>query len=127
MLVAAVVVVIIRKGDLQSAFGGADAAEAPPWAPAVASVSSFLAGLVIVSHIGVGNAITTFLVCIWCWKVEAKTAMVTAIVAGGWTSIAPFLVHLLVLKDVPMALWVMVLPGVYLGARIAPLVHGAVG
>ena len=53
--------------------------------------------------------------------------MVTAIVAGGWTSIVPFMLHLLVLNDVPMALWVMVLPGVYLGARVAPLVHGVVG
>ena len=77
MGVALVVVAIIRKGNLQAAFGGAEG-DAPAWAPAVASLSSFVAGLVIVSHIGVGNAITTFIVCVWCWKVEAKVS------ACGW-------------------------------------------
>lgn len=86
---------------------------------AVSCMSSFLAGAVLVANIGIGNAITTFLVTVFVWEVDAQSAMVTAIVAGGFTSFLPFLVHLLILDDVPIALWVMVLPGVYIGARIA--------
>ena len=59
--------------------------------------------------------------------IAPKRAMVTAIVTGGWTSIAPFLVHLIVLRDVPIAHWLAVLPGVAVGARLAPHVHAAVG
>ena len=88
---------------------------------------SFLAGLVLVSHIGIGNAMTTFLVCRWIWKLPAKPSVVTGILVGGWTSVVPFGLHLFVLGDVPIALWVMGLPGVYLGARIAPLVHEQLG
>ena len=80
---------------------------------------------------------TTFLVCVFIWRVEPQSAVVTAIIAGGWwvslgpfvctavrfvtsqgvrflivrrTSVAPFLIHLLVLKDVPIGLWLMVNP-----------------
>jgi uncharacterized membrane protein YfcA len=92
-----------------------------------ASGASFLAGSILVSHIGIGNAMTTFLVASFVWRLPAKSAVVTGIICGGWTSLVPFLWHLFVLKDVPIALWVMGLPGVYLGARIAPLVHDHVG
>jgi uncharacterized membrane protein YfcA len=92
-----------------------------------ASACSFLAGSILVSHIGIGNAITTFLVGCFVWRLNAKSAVVTAILCGGWTSLVPFLLHLFVLQDVPIALWVMGLPGVYLGARIAPLVHEQLG
>lgn len=93
----------------------------------VASLSSLFSGLVLVSHIGVGNALTTFLVAIYIWRLPAKSAVVTAILCGGWTSICPFLLHLLLLRDVPIPLWVMGLPGVYAGARIAPAAHEVIG
>mmetsp|Transcript_1337 Transcript_1337/g.3675 ORF Transcript_1337/g.3675 Transcript_1337/m.3675 type:complete len:386 (-) Transcript_1337:141-1298(-) len=93
----------------------------------LASICSFLSGLVLVSHIGVGNALTTFLVGVYIWRLPANSAIVTGILCGGWTSICPFLLHLLVLKDVPIPLWVMGLPGVYAGARIAPAVHDSMG
>lgn len=93
----------------------------------LASISSFLSGLVLVSHIGVGNALATFLVGVYIWRLPAKSAIVTGILCGGWTSICPFLLHLLVLKDVPISLWVMGLPGVYAGARIAPATHDLLG
>mmetsp|Transcript_18307 Transcript_18307/g.42157 ORF Transcript_18307/g.42157 Transcript_18307/m.42157 type:complete len:411 (-) Transcript_18307:672-1904(-) len=92
-----------------------------------ASICSFLAGSILVAHIGIGNAMTTFLVASLVWKLPAKACVVTGIIVGGWTSALPFALHLLVVKDVPVALWVMGLPGVYLGARIAPLVHDRVG
>lgn len=88
---------------------------------------SFLAGSILVSHIAIGNAMTTFLVCSFVWRLPAKTSVVTGILVGGWTSAVPFAIHLIVLQDVPIALWVMGLPGVYLGARIAPLVHETLG
>jgi uncharacterized membrane protein YfcA len=95
----------------------------------VASACSFLAGSILVSHIGIGNAMTTFLVGCFVWRLNAKSAVVTAILCGGWTSLVPFLLHWLVLQDddFPLALWVMGLPGVYLGARLAPLVHEQLG
>lgn len=93
----------------------------------IASTCSFFSGLILVSHIGIGNALISFLVFTFLWKLPPKQAMVTAIVAGGWTSLCPFLIHLMILKDVPLNLWICGLPGVYLGAKIAPKVHEAIG
>ena len=92
-----------------------------------ASVCSFLAGSVLVAHIGIGNAMTTFLVCSLVWKLPPKHCVVTGILCGGWTSACPFLLHLCLRRDVPIALWVMGLPGVYIGARIAPWFHEKMG
>lgn len=93
----------------------------------LASLSSFCVGLILVPHIGIGNAMTTFLVCTFIWRLPAKKSVVTGILVGGWTSFLPFIMHLFLIRDVPMNLWVMGLPGVYLGARIAPLVHEGLG
>ena len=93
----------------------------------VASACSFFSGLILVSHIGIGNALISFLVFTFSWKLPPKQAVVSAIVAGGWTSLCPFLIHLLILKDVPLNLWICVLPGVWMGAKIAPRVHVAIG
>ena len=93
----------------------------------IACVCSFIAGLVLVAHIGIGNAVTTFLVSSFVWRLPAKSAVVTSIIVGGWTSFVPFIIHLVILKDVPIALWVMGLPGVYVGAKIAPIVHERIG
>jgi len=93
----------------------------------IASTCSFLAGIILVAHIGIGNAMTTFLVSTYIWKLPPKSGIVVSIVVGGWTSVVPFLLHLVVLRDVPVGLWVMGLPGVYLGARIAPVVHEKMG
>lgn len=93
----------------------------------IASTCSFFSGLILVSHIGIGNALISFLVFTFVWKLPPKNAMVTSIIAGGWTSLCPFLIHLLILKDVPLNLWICVLPGVYIGAMIAPRVHEVIG
>jgi uncharacterized membrane protein YfcA len=92
-----------------------------------ASACSFVAGSVLVSHIGIGNAMTTFLVGSFIWRLPAKVSVVTGILCGGWTSVVPFLLHLVIFQDVPIALWVMGLPGVYVGAQLAPLVHERLG
>jgi len=93
----------------------------------IASICSFLAGLVLVAHIGVGNALVSFLVFTYIWRLSPKEAVVTAVICGGWTSLCPFLMHLFILKDIPIALWIMALPGVCIGAKIAPKVHEAIG
>uniref|UniRef100_A0A7S0B1Z2 Membrane transporter protein n=1 Tax=Minutocellus polymorphus TaxID=265543 RepID=A0A7S0B1Z2_9STRA len=93
----------------------------------IASVCSFLAGWILVAHIGIGNALVSFLVFTFVFRLTPKEAVVTAIVCGGFTSFCPFLIHLFILKDVPLDLWVMGLPGVYLGAKIAPKIHEAIG
>jgi len=58
---------------------------------------------------------------------DPKRCIVTGIVTGGWVCIIPSLLHLFVLNDVPIKLWLMVLPGVYVGASVAPAVHDKVG
>mmetsp|Transcript_24434 Transcript_24434/g.51856 ORF Transcript_24434/g.51856 Transcript_24434/m.51856 type:complete len:395 (-) Transcript_24434:99-1283(-) len=106
----------------------ARASELHPWRTRfIASICSFLAGLILVAHIGIGNAVTSFLVSSFVWQLPAKQSVVTSIIIGGWTSLCPFLLHLYILQDVPIALWVMGLPGVYFGAMIAPLVHEWMG
>jgi len=87
----------------------------------------FSAGLVLVANIAIGNAMATFLSLTLVLGVETRRAIVTGIVAGGWTSLVPFLLHLMALGDVPVARWLMVLPGVFLGARLAPHVHARLG
>jgi len=91
------------------------------------SFPAFFAGLILVSNIGIGNALTTFFTLTLFYGVEAKRAMVTGIITGGWTSLVPFLIHLIWLQDVPITRWLMVLPGIYLGAKIAPKVHSILG
>ena len=93
----------------------------------LASCFSFIAGLILVAHIGIGNAMTTFLVGNFVWRLNAKSAVVTGIICGGWTSLVPFLIHLIILRDVPIELWVMGLPGVFIGAKIAPTIHEKLG
>ena len=51
----------------------------------------------------------------------------TGIVTGGLVCWVPFMIHLFALKDVDLTLWVMVLPGVYYGAKLAPFCHEKFG
>lgn len=87
---------------------------------------SFFAGLVLVPNIAIGPAMTTYLLLVLIGY-NAKAAIVTGVITGGWACICPFILHLVVLKDVPITLWLLVLPGVYYGAMYAPLVHDRVG
>ena len=80
-------------------------------------IVSFLAGALLVPNIGVGPALTTFL-GLQLVGYPAKSAIVTGIITGGWVSLVPFLIHLW-RQNVPMQLWVMVLPGVYVGSQVS--------
>lgn len=79
---------------------------------------SFLGGLVLVPNIGIGPALITYLLLVLKGYKE-QASMVTGIVTGGWVCILPFFIHVIYQQDVPYALWVMVLPGVYFGAKVS--------
>jgi uncharacterized membrane protein YfcA len=116
-------------GGLANILGSArDSASSPSsvfrWT--LLSTLSFLAGLLLVPTIGVGPALTTF-IALELSGVSSQRAMVTGVVTGGWACLPTLLVHLLYYHDIPLQLWVMVLPGVYIGAKYAPRVHELVG
>jgi uncharacterized membrane protein YfcA len=94
------------------------------WLPLV--LISFFAGLVLVPNIAIGPSLTTFLGLVLLGFKEEE-AMVTGIVVGGWASIIPFLIHIFWYEDVPWDKWLMVLPGVALGAWLAPKVKTFIG
>jgi uncharacterized membrane protein YfcA len=94
------------------------------WLPLTAV--SFFAGVLLVPNIAIGPSLTTFLGLVLLGFHE-KAAMVTGIVVGGWASIVPFLLHASFYEDVPWDLWMMVLPGVALGAWLAPQVQTLIG
>ena len=88
----------------------------------VIAIVSFVMGLFVVPNIGIGPALTTFLLLEFFGYSEQE-AMVTGIVTGGLVCWVPFAVHYLMLNDIDLQQWVMVLPGVYYGAKLAPLCH----
>lgn len=90
------------------------------------AIVSFLAGIILVPNIAIGPGMITYLMLI-LMKFPPKSAMVTGVITGGWVCVVPFLLHLIVIGDVPFKLWIMVIPGVYSGAMIAPLVHEYLG
>ena len=89
------------------------------------AAASFLAGLVLVPNIAIGPGMLVF-AFLSLSGYRAQAAMVTGIVTGGWVCVVPFLLHVAA-GDVPYTLWVMVLPGVFVGSRYAPMVHDALG
>lgn len=96
------------------------------WSWSLIGAVSFAVGLLVVPTIGVGPAMITFLM-LQVAGFSNEEAIVTGIVTGGWTCVVPFAIHLLILEDVNIQQWIMVLPGVYFGAKFAPHVHEAVG
>jgi uncharacterized membrane protein YfcA len=83
----------------------------------VSSVS-FIGGVLLVPNIGIGPALVTY-VMLSLLGYREDQAMVSGIVTGGWVCALPFAFHVLVWNDVPYHLWVMVLPGVFLGAKVS--------
>jgi uncharacterized membrane protein YfcA len=78
---------------------------------------SFLGGLILVPNIGIGPALITYFMLVLLGYKEQR-AIVTGIVTGGWVCIVPFLIHIY-RNNVPYALWVLVLPGVFYGAKVS--------
>jgi uncharacterized membrane protein YfcA len=94
------------------------------WSTVVAV--SFLGGLLLVPNIGVGPALLTYFLLASMHYTDQQ-AIVTGIITGGWVCILPLGVNALVLNNVPVKLWLMVLPGVFLGAKYAPMLIDWVG
>ena len=92
---------------------------------AIAAVG--VVGGLAVGYIGVGIDALLFLVFTSRFKIDSHEATVTSIIAMGLTAIVPFAVHVFVLRDVPLDLWLMVLPGILLGARIGPWLNQTLG
>ena len=80
-------------------------------------IITFLGGIFLVPNIGIGPALTTYLILNY-FGYSTHSSVVTGIVTGGWVCVVPFLVHIFYLQDVPYSLWLMVIPGVYLGAMV---------
>lgn len=97
----------------------------PPMVVALAMVA--LLGGLLVGYVGVGIDALLFLVLTLFFKIDTHEATVTSILAMGFTAMVPFAVHLFVLRDVPINLWLMVLPGILLGARIGPWLNQTLG
>lgn len=81
-------------------------------------IITFLGGLFLVPNIGVGPALTTYLI-LNIFGINTKAAVVTGIITGGWVCILPFLIHVVYFQDIPYELWLMVIPGVYIGAAVS--------
>lgn len=79
---------------------------------------SLLGGVVLVPNIGIGPALVTYLLLVYIGYPD-QAAIVTGIVTGGWVCVLPLALHFV--NDatvIPHKLVIMVLPGVYLGAKV---------
>ena len=81
---------------------------------------TFNTGYIFVANIGVGMGMTTFFLISIFLGVEHKRAMPTAIVAGAWVSLAPALANWVILEASPYIRLMMMVPGMWFGALLAP-------
>jgi uncharacterized membrane protein YfcA len=81
---------------------------------------SFNTGWLFVANIGAGMGVTTFFCLSLFLGVETKRAMPTAIVCGAWTSLAPALANWVYLEAFPYIRLLMMVPGMWFGALLAP-------
>ncbi len=86
-----------------------------------------LIGGLLVGYIGAGIDALLFLVLTSRFKIDAHQATVTSIITMGLTAMIPFCVHLFIIGDVPINLWLMVLPGILIGARLGPWLNKTLG
>jgi uncharacterized membrane protein YfcA len=84
-------------------------------------------GGLLVGYIGAGIDALLFFVLTSRFKIDTHQATVTSIITMGLTAMIPFCVHLFILGDVPINLWLMVLPGILIGSRIGPWLNKTLG
>eukprot|EP01040_Poterioochromonas_malhamensis_P011163 gene11162-12162_t len=113
-----------RESHKKSAQSDSFAEALQKWAHVI--VISFLGGIVLVPNIAIGPALITYIL-LAMMGYRDQQALVTGIVTGGWVCVLPFLIHIFILKDVPWELWIMVLPGVFYGAKYAPYLIDRIG
>jgi hypothetical protein len=81
---------------------------------------SFNTGYFFVANVGAGMGFTTFFALSVFLGVETKRALPTAIVIGGWTSLAPFVLNFFLLEAAPYVRLLMIVPGLWFGGILAP-------
>jgi uncharacterized membrane protein YfcA len=96
------------------------------WALVAIALVGLIGGL-FVGYIGAGIDALLFFVLTSRFKIDSHQATVTSIVTMGLTATVPFGVHLFIISDVPVDLWLMVLPGILIGARIGPWLNKTLG
>ena len=88
--------------------------------------ASFLSGFVLLSTIVIGCGLITYITLSLLY-VKPEAALVTGITTGGIVCWLPFFIHIVYYQDIPVIEWLMVLPGVYIGAYVAPKVSEYIG
>eukprot|EP01124_Arcella_intermedia_P017191 TRINITY_DN23989_c0_g1_i1.p1 TRINITY_DN23989_c0_g1~~TRINITY_DN23989_c0_g1_i1.p1 ORF type:complete len:375 (+),score=80.60 TRINITY_DN23989_c0_g1_i1:161-1126(+) len=88
--------------------------------------TGFIGGL-LMGWISVGIDVAVFFALTAYWGVDSRRATVTSVLVGGWSSFLPLLIHICYFKDVPYALWLMVVGGSMFGAKIGPLINKIFG
>jgi len=81
---------------------------------------TFNTGYLFVANIGVGMGMTTFFLLSIFLGVEHKRAMPTAIVCGAWTAILPAFSNWVALGGGTYVRLMMMTPGMWFGALLAP-------
>eukprot|EP01125_Pyxidicula_operculata_P020759 TRINITY_DN7761_c0_g1_i1.p1 TRINITY_DN7761_c0_g1~~TRINITY_DN7761_c0_g1_i1.p1 ORF type:complete len:386 (+),score=42.77 TRINITY_DN7761_c0_g1_i1:311-1468(+) len=124
LLLAIYVIVGLKRGTLKSQQGEVDPRSVKHL---LGLAFAGLLGGVLMGWISVGIDITIFFALTAFWSVDSRRATVTSIIVIGWTSLLPLLIHIFRDNDVPYILWVMVLGGSILGAKIGPLINKLLG
>ena len=81
----------------------------------------------LVGYVGMGIDALLFFALTSLFRIDSHEATVTSIVTMGLTAIVPFGIHLFARQNVPIDLWLMVLPGILFGARIGPWLNQRLG
>jgi len=84
------------------------------------SACAFSSGYLFLANVGAGVAVTSFFAISVFLGVETRRALPTAIVLGGWASLAPLLAYRTADGGLPGVRLLLVLPGLWLGSLVAP-------
>jgi uncharacterized membrane protein YfcA len=90
------------------------------------AAASFVGGL-ITGWIGIGIEKVLFVMLTSYDKCNINRACITSISIVGWISTFAFVIHMWLLKDVPVMFWVCGLSGVHIGAMIGPTINKWIG
>ena len=84
------------------------------------SACAFSSGYIFLANVGAGVAVTSFFAISVFLGIETRRALPTAIVLGGWASLAPLLAYWSADGGLPGVRLLLVLPGLWLGSLAAP-------
>eukprot|EP01130_Rhizamoeba_saxonica_P017176 TRINITY_DN8210_c0_g1_i2.p1 TRINITY_DN8210_c0_g1~~TRINITY_DN8210_c0_g1_i2.p1 ORF type:complete len:256 (+),score=33.02 TRINITY_DN8210_c0_g1_i2:231-998(+) len=118
-------VYMLRKGEEQEREGSIKNYQ--NWKTFVAIVLFGLFGGIVVGYIGVGIDMIIFTVLNALFQVDSRKSTGTSILVMGWTSVVPALVHILHYKDMIYPVWIMIVGGTVIGARLGTLMNNVFG